>query len=202
MFPLGTAMLPGSVLSLHVFEPRYRALVRDCLASDEPEFGVVMITRGREVGGGDVRVEVGAVARMLRVGETPDGRYSVIAGMGRRIRVTQWLPDNPYPYAEVEDWPDDDGESLDPDLLESVTARARRTAALAIELGDQGHEPGMALSDDPSVVTFQLGVLAPLADLDRYQLLCATNAHQRLLMLAEMLDTVEDVLAFRLQDPS
>ena len=200
MFPLGSARLPGSVLTLQVFEPRYRALVRDCLATEEPEFGVVMIERGREVGGGDVRSNVGAVARMLRVTETNDGRYAVIAGMGRRIRVHEWLPDNPYPCADVEDWPDEIHGDVDTDLLQAVTARVRRAAALAMELGDPVPDPSTALSDDPSVATFQLGGLAPLADLDRHRLLCAPGAAARLSLLAEMLDTVEDVLAFRLQD--
>ena len=59
MFPLGTVLLPGGVLPLHVFEPRYRQLVIDCLADDtgEPEFGVTMIERGSEVGGGDQRTQ-------------------------------------------------------------------------------------------------------------------------------------------------
>ena len=79
MFPLGTVLFPGAVLPLHVFEPRYRALVRDCLAGDR-EFGVVLIERGSEVGGGDVRVEVGTVARIVQVAEPPDGRV----GAGHR----------------------------------------------------------------------------------------------------------------------
>ena len=55
MFPLGSTMLPGQQLPLHVFEPRYQELVRDCLdAPDGPRFGVVLIARGNEVGGGDV----------------------------------------------------------------------------------------------------------------------------------------------------
>ncbi|HUF97989.1 MAG TPA: LON peptidase substrate-binding domain-containing protein, partial [Ilumatobacter sp.] len=55
MFPLGSVVLPGGQLPLHIFEPRYRQLVQDLLASDEGslEFGTVMIERGREVGGGD-----------------------------------------------------------------------------------------------------------------------------------------------------
>ena len=53
MFPLGSVLLPGDVLPLHVFEQRYRALIRRCLTDPEPEFGVVLIDRGHEVGGGD-----------------------------------------------------------------------------------------------------------------------------------------------------
>ena len=69
MFPLGGVLLPGAVLPLHVFEPRYRQLVVDCLADDDgdPEFGVTLIERGSEVGGGDQRTDVGVVARMVRV---------------------------------------------------------------------------------------------------------------------------------------
>ena len=59
MFPLGSVLLPGVVLPLHVFEPRYQQLVRDCLETDEHEFGVVLIDRGSEVGGGDSRTDVG-----------------------------------------------------------------------------------------------------------------------------------------------
>jgi Lon protease-like protein len=63
MFPLGTVLLPGGVMPLHVFEPRYRQMIKDCMASDA-EFGVTLIERGSEVGGGDVRSEVGTVARI------------------------------------------------------------------------------------------------------------------------------------------
>ena len=66
MFPLGTVLLPGAVLPLHVFEPRYRALVADCLAGEQ-EFGVVLIERGSEVGGVDVRRDIATVARIVEM---------------------------------------------------------------------------------------------------------------------------------------
>src|SRR4051812_9365869 len=78
MFPLGTVLLPGAVLPLHVFEPRYRALVEVCVAGDR-EFGVVLIERGNEVGGGDTRTSAGCVARIAEVRELPDGRYLLVA---------------------------------------------------------------------------------------------------------------------------
>src|SRR5438270_10838595 len=79
MFPLGTVLLPFAHLPLHIFEPRYRALVKDCLAGDG-EFGVVLIERGHEVGGGDVRFGVGTVAHIVQTAELPDGRGLVRAG--------------------------------------------------------------------------------------------------------------------------
>src|SRR5215217_7145860 len=107
MFPLGAVLLPGGVLPLHVFELRYRQLVQDCLASTDREFGVTLIERGFEVGGGDIRAMVGTVAKLVQVAETDDGRYALMTVGARRIRVNEWLPDDPYPVAEIEDWPDE-----------------------------------------------------------------------------------------------
>jgi Lon protease-like protein len=100
MFPLGTVLLPFAHLPLHIFEPRYRALVKDVLAGDG-EFGVVLIERGQEVGGGDVRFGVGTVAKVLQTAELPDGRWLLDAVGTERFRVTEWLPDDPYPLAMV-----------------------------------------------------------------------------------------------------
>ena len=73
MFPLGSVVLPGVAIPLHVFEPRYRALVMTCLTEDRL-FGSVLIERGSEVGGGDVRANTGTLVRLLEAEETPDGR--------------------------------------------------------------------------------------------------------------------------------
>ncbi len=100
MFPLGTVLMPYAHLPLHIFEPRYRALTRDCLAGDK-KFGVVLIERGYEVGGGDTRFSVGTVARIVQAVELPDGRWLLDAVGTERIRVRRWLPDDPYPQAEV-----------------------------------------------------------------------------------------------------
>src|ERR1700733_11798031 len=92
MFPLETAMLPNQDLPLRIFEPRYGALVRHCLDSGEP-FGVVLISRGREVGGGDSRSDVGVVARITESVDQGSGRYALLCRTGERIRVCEWLPD-------------------------------------------------------------------------------------------------------------
>lgn len=201
MFPLGSPLLPGAVLPLHVFEPRYRQLVQDCLVADEPEFGVVMIERGSEVGGGDQRTSWGTVARMMQVAETPDGRYAVVAVGTRRLRVQAWLPDDPYPVADVDDWPDaePDGPGLAERVL-AVHARVRRALALAIELGDLTADPDPPISDDPLLASYHLCALAPIGDADRHRLLGAAGPRARLDLLDGMLDDVEALLQFRLRD--
>ena len=102
MFPLEVAMLPGEELPLRIFEPRYSALVQQCLAADDPAFGVVLIAAGREVGGGDTRSDVGALAHITECADFGDGRYRLRCVMGERIRVLEWHPDNPYPQAAIE----------------------------------------------------------------------------------------------------
>ena len=105
MFPLGSVLTRGQLLPLHVFEPRYRRLVGDCIEAGGT-FGVVLIERGSEVGGGDVRSDLGTLATIVDAQALPDGRWAVVAVGGQRIRVVAWGDDDPYPQAEVEPWPE------------------------------------------------------------------------------------------------
>lgn len=204
MFPLGSVLLPGAVLPLHVFEPRYRALVQHCLASDDHEFGVTMIARGSEVGGGDQRMQVGTVARMIQVAELDDGRYALVCVGTRRIRVRAWLPDDPYPLADVDDWPDEEPNGADEadlaTLVAAVESRVRRAAALATELGDSCVDGTADISDDPLLASYHLSAIAPVGPADTYRLLCADSLAARLTVLGEVLDDLEAVLAFRLEN--
>lgn len=113
MFPLESAPLPDEDLPLHIFEPRYAALVRDCMDTADPRFGVVLISRGREVGGGDTRCDVGTLARITECADAGSGRYMLRCRVGERIRVCDWLPDDPYPRAKVRFWPDQPGHPSD-----------------------------------------------------------------------------------------
>src|SRR5438309_8149216 len=90
MFPLGIVLFPYFVLPLHVFEPRYRALTRDCL-DGSGEFGTVLIERGHEVGGGDSRFTTGTVAHIIEAAEFDDGRWALVTVGTRRINVCEWL---------------------------------------------------------------------------------------------------------------
>jgi Lon protease-like protein len=197
MFPLGTVLVPSLGLPLHVFEPRYRALVQDCLAGDG-EFGVVLIERGSEVGGDDVRSSIGTVAGLLDPVELPDGRWTLTAVGLRRARVTAWLPDAPYPQAEVEDWPDPVPGPDHPALLEGVLTRLRRTLALAAEAGDATAPATIELSDDPVLAGHQAAAVAPIGPLDRQRLLAAASPEARLRQLDALLVEAVEVLELRL----
>jgi uncharacterized protein len=196
-FPLGSVLLPGMILPLHVFEPRYRALTRDVLDGDR-EFGVPLIQRGSEVGGGDQRSDIGTVARVVEAEELPDGRWGVVAVGLRRYRVVRWLPDDPYPVAEVEDWPDEPS-APEPEEYRAVVATLRRVLAMAAELGEAVPPSTVDLSDDPSEGSFQIAVLAPLGPHDKQALLRAPSAEARLARARTDLEAVAELLAFRLQ---
>jgi Lon protease-like protein len=197
MFPLGTVLFPSVFLPLHVFEPRYRELTRRCLDADR-EFGVVLIERGSEVGGDDVRTAVGTVARIVEAAELEDGRW-VLGTVGvRKIRITRWLPDDPFPMAEVEDWEDVAAGSDVGERYEDVLGCLRRVLALKAELGDPAVDATVELTDDPVLGSFQAAAVAPLGPADQQELLAAEGPDARLERLLSLLEEEEGFLRTRL----
>jgi Lon protease-like protein len=197
MFPLGTVLFPSAVLPLHVFELRYRALVQDCLAGDR-QLGVVLIERGSEVGGGDVRAMAGTVAVIAEAAELPDGRWAVVAVGQRRIAVERWLPDAPYPRAAVRDWPDPPPSGAhEADLAEAV-ALLRRVLALAAEAGDAAAPATVELAEEPVLRGYQACALAPIGPLDLQSLLVAPDPDERVRRLAAVLTEQAELLELRL----
>jgi Lon protease-like protein len=196
MFPLGTVLFPFAQLPLHVFEPRYRTMTQDVLQGGG-EFGVVLIERGREVGGGDLRFAVGTVARVVQAARIPDGRWMLATVGERRLRVTEWLDDDPYPRAHVslleENAPDGDER----ERIQKVERALRRVHAMRAELGARV-SVDVALSDDPVRASFEAAALAGLSPLDAYGLLDLDDATRRLDQLAYLLDEEATLLDFRL----
>lgn len=200
MFPLGSVLLPSAGLPLHVFEPRYRALVQDCLAGDR-EFGVVLIARGSEVGGDDVRTDVGTIARIVEAVELPDGRWALGAVGASRLRVLEWLPDDPYPLAEVEHWPDPAPGPEHADAVQAAVGRLRRCLALAAEAGDPTAPATVELATDPVLAAYQAAAVAPFGPLDQQLLLAAPTPDARVALLETLLADAIEVLELRLGSP-
>src|SRR5262245_53738964 len=177
MFPLGSVLFPHAVLPLHVFEPRYRQLTEECLAGDG-RFGVVLIERGSEVGGGDVRFDVGTLAQIVQAGRFDDGRYALVTVGAQRVQVRSWLPDEPYPRADIEPLADERGEA-ERDQVDDVARLLERVLALHAELGAPAAPPA-DLDDDVVHASFQLAARSPLGPLDAQALLEADDAGSRL----------------------
>jgi len=187
MFPLGTVLFPYARLPLHVFEPRYRLMTQRVMRGDS-EFGVVLIERGSEVGGGDTRFDVGTVARVVGVRQLPDGGYALATVGVRRVRVACWLPDDPFPQAEVADLPEPLGVSAIDAQLRSRAVEALRVVCALYRRSDPRIPELPVPSDNPVQASYELASWSPIGALDAQRVLEAAGAGDRLELLAELLD--------------
>ena len=154
--------------------------------SETPEFGIVLIHRGHEVGGGDQRSNVGTRVEVLQSEQYEDGRWACIAAGTERLEVAEWLPDDPYPKAvvsvrEVVDNGGGDLEQLEADVVETI---AMITNAAGVDQPER-----YQFSDDVLVRLDQLSALAPVSDFDRQQVLEAATTREQIAALALRLRT-------------
>lgn len=181
MFPLGSVLFPYTPLALRVFEPRYLTMIGQLLDEDDPEFGVVLIERGHEVGGGDRRSTVGTMARLVSVAAGAEVLQTVSVGAGR-FTVEQWQDDEPYPRAELTPLPGLVWNDALTPLRTEAEAIVRRTLSRAPEAR---WDADTELSDDPLAAAWQLAAMAPLGEYDRYTLLRSTTVGA---LLREVID--------------
>lgn len=197
-------MLPGQELPLRIFEPRYVALVQDCMTAEEPAFGVVLIEAGREVGGGDRRSGVGALARIVDCADLGVDRYRLNCVVGERIRVVQWLDDAPYPRADIEVWDDEPGDPVDAAAVGEVENRI--LALYERVAGARGALPPDRSTilgpEEPDLATrlYRLASRVPMGQADKYAVLAAPSASARLAALREAVDTVTAMVEFQLSE--
>jgi uncharacterized protein len=199
MFPLGTVLFPHAPLPLHIFEERYRALAETCLRADG-RFGVVLIERGFEVGGGDARFGVGTVARIVDAARTPDGRYLLATVGTERFRIRKWLDDDPFPRAEID-------LISEPKRLRDTAGERKvevqrllgRVLAMSAELGEPSAPFDAAqLADDPVRASYEAAAVAPIGPLDSQRLLELDDPGERFVALEALLVDAAEVLELRL----
>lgn len=202
MFPLGSAILPGTVLPLHIFEPRYVQLLLDVQAEDGL-FGTALITRGREAGtdADQGRADVGTVVRIVqskRVDEDDSLRFAVLSVAEARLRVVRWLEDDPYPRAEVEVLDEPAGRPAHgPKVGEALTLLAD-VMNMREELGEGPFGDIADISDEPALASFQIAALAGVGAHDAARLLSADDLDERLDLVLVALREALEVLQFRL----
>jgi hypothetical protein len=185
MFPLGSVLFPCVPIPLRVFEPRYLTMVGRLLDDDEPgfEFGVVLIERGPEAGGGDQRASVGTMARLVSAAAGANDLLIVAVGT-RRFTVERWVDEDPYPRAELSMLPDLEWSEVLAPLRAEAEAVVRRLIA---RVAEPQSDAGIELSDDPVAAVWQLAAIAPLGEYDRYTLLRSTSMGG---LLRQMIDLV------------
>ncbi|MBW4720076.1 LON peptidase substrate-binding domain-containing protein [Saccharothrix obliqua] len=196
LFPLGTVLLPGTSLPLHVFEPRYRQLTVDLVTGKLPErnFGVLAIRQGWEVGPGNATAlhDVGCEALLNDAKPLPDGRFDLATTGGRRFRLVEldtesapylvgrveWLEDTPTPAELTE---------LTPLLEEGAVAAFRRYRAAAFE-----DNPTVAVNEALSYALANDCLLTPD---DRQHLLEERSEVRRLRMVRKMMHREAGIIA-------
>ncbi len=198
MFPLTTVLLPAMPLPLRIFEERYLKLLGDLLGEETPEFGVVLIARGPAVGGGETRMDVGTIASVTNIGTT-EQFYGLESVGSRRFRVNAWLPDDPYPLADIDFIPDliwDD--TLMPARVH-LESKVRQLLAFASEFGDLQYGPDVEFSDDPMEACWQLAGVLPVGELDQLNLLGSQSAEELISKTYDVVNFAEEDLRTMLQ---
>lgn len=194
MFPLGSVLFPHTPLVLRIFEPRYLMMLGRLLDEEDPQFGVVLIERGPEAGGGEQRGTIGTMAHLLKV-QTEGEDLLLLALGGDRIIVDRWLDDDPHPRAEVSFLPDLEWDDALTPLHVEAERIVRRVLARASEFGDVQWDADSEVSDDPVESSWQLAAMAPLEDLDRFALLQATTLGGLLRQIIDLSLEKEEMLA-------
>jgi uncharacterized protein len=183
LFPLGTVLFPGLLLPLHIFEDRYRQLVRDLRAGPSPaRFGVIAIRAGRETGADGVRAlySTGCTAVVRRVTEHEDGRFDLVTAGAKRFSLVSVDDQGPYLRGEVEMLPDEAGDEM-----------AAAAAAAAVRAAFDGYlemlvRRGAAqiklpeLPADPVALSYLVAATMILDLPDRQALLAEPDAAARL----------------------
>jgi Lon protease-like protein len=179
LFPLNLVLLPGEQAPLHVFEPRYRELIGECLEDDE-EFGLVLADE-------DGVREVGTRAGVIEVLEQfDDGRLNVVIEGRERFRVLELTEGRPFATAEVADIEDDGEEPSEEEVEQCLVAYDRVVKAAEADLED--------LDLDADSIAFQIAARVDFGTEVKQGLLELQSERERVLRLAPMLDQAADAV--------
>lgn len=200
MIPLHAVLFPGSTMSLHVFEKRYRQMMAMCLDRDAP-FGVVLIREGKEVGGPCLPHPVGTTARVTDVVWLPDGRMNLTLVGVRRFRIRDFGDGGLYPMALVDYLEETVGSR---DEVGSAAQRAGERYARYLELArtsGRSAVPAVTLPESPVHLSYAIarGLTTDLET--RQALLELDSATARLGREAELLDGAQQELRRNLEEP-
>jgi uncharacterized protein len=183
LFPLGTVLYPGLLLPLHIFEERYRQLVRDLLDNPEPRrFGVIAIREGRETGVDGVSAlhEIGCTATVRRVLKRDDGRFDLVTIGAERFRLTALDHSRPYLQGEADFLPEETGDQAAAEQAVEIVQRAFRTYIDALTARGVTQVSIPDLPAEPIALSY-LVAASVIADLpDRQALLAEPDALHRL----------------------
>ena len=183
LFPLGAVLYPGMVLPLHIFEERYRQLVRDLMDKPDPRrFGVIAIRKGRETGEQGVQslYEIGCIATLRRVEQYPDGRFDIVTVGTNRFRLVALDQSLEYLQGEVETLTDG---AVDPDAAAPLVRAVQVTFHAYVDALTEGGGAVVKVDDLPSEPTLLSFLIAAAMVIDlpeRQSLLAEPDTVRRL----------------------
>jgi Lon protease-like protein len=179
LFPLNLVLLPGEQAPLHIFEPRYRELIGECLEQNE-EFGLVLADD-------DGMREIGCRAGVIEVLEQfDDGRLNIVVEGRERIRIAGVTEGGSYMKADVEDIGDEDESPTEDEVEEVLAAYQRVVTAAEAELED--------LDFDGDSIAYQIAARVDFGTEVKQGLLELRSERQRVLRLAPMLDQAAEAV--------
>jgi Lon protease-like protein len=179
LFPLGVVLFPHMPLPLHIFEERYREMMRDCQESGVG-FGVVAIREGREVGAAAEPFRVGTLARLRSVERLDDGRFNILVTGATRYRISRVTLERAYLVGEVEYLEDRSGDPVRLSRLRSRVAEAfQRYADELRRLADEAPAT-LDLPDDPELLSYLVAATMQVEVARKQELLEIDAAEDRL----------------------
>jgi Lon protease-like protein len=191
LFPLSHVLLPGMPLPLHIFEQRYRDLLRDLEAGDgSGSFGVVALRSGTETRSGDSSdlpevEDVGTLAEVIEVDTAADGTADLLSVGSRRFRIDGLVPEGKaYLRAEVTYLDEDDG-ALTPEQATRARELIEVYDAMLVRLA--GRATGAELPTDANQLSYQIAARLPLPPDERQSLLTDSTTADRLIRLGRLL---------------
>ncbi len=195
LFPLNTVLFPGMVLPLHIFEDRYKLLVRRCLEQDQP-FGVVLIRSGREVGAAAEPHDVGTTAHILKVEELEDERMNIVTVGRHRFRLERLVSSLPYLVGQAVPYPlEDTGREWSEELVPELQRVFQRYSKLLQDAS--GIELSVTeLPNSPEMLAMLTAIALQVSNLQKQALLGLPSVGQMLQAERRLLAREEKLLSY------
>lgn len=191
LFPLGVVLYPGAVLPLHIFEPRYRQMLVDCVAEDD-RFGLCAPSDGR---GAPAIGAIGCVAEIVERETLADGRTNILVIGRERFRLMRLVEDGtPYYMGDVTTIDDEPGTLPDGASMAELRNLAEQYVELARALTDEPQREA-PFSDDEITATFEIASLLEVDFPIRHRMLAMRSTADRAAMLLDILPQILPQLA-------
>ena len=198
LFPLQAVLFPGGFLPLHIFEPRYRTMIKFCL-EHESEFGVVLIKEGEEVGETAIPYKIGTAARILHVEHLDDGRMNIITAGEYRFQILEVQEHRSYLTGQVRMLDDLDTEIEA--VSEPLTAQIEELYKVYETLSSRlifAWSPPEEQPEDPRALAYQVGIRLRISLEEKQTLLETIPLEQLLTREIEILTDQNRRIAFQL----